>query len=102
MDLVKIAKALGSQSRCHLLSILDQAMSLAEIIDEYKKRGYDKLSRETIYRHLEKLVDLGFLGKRYSKEDKLLLYNQVYDIICIDLVKCTATPRRIDGEDDKS
>ena len=74
MNMVKVAKALSSKIRCSLLRLSGESLSLSEIFQECLEYGLKPVRIETIYRHLEILVDAGLLEKQYYKNDKRVKY----------------------------
>lgn len=89
MDFQDTLKALAAPTRQKLIELLSKYRNLSavEIFKAYNKE-YDKnLTRDTIYRHLEKLVEVEILEKEYITSEKRLVYNLKVKVLTIDLEK---------------
>lgn len=72
MDTAKILTALDSDLRREILMILAEEPSTAlEVLTRLKKKGLEVKYRETVYRALEKLVEVELVEKFYIKEKGL-------------------------------
>lgn len=90
MDITKVCKALGSDTRLKILKILaDKKLSAAKVYKEYSKRFHGKIHRESIYRALEKLVDAEILGKEYNKKEKEIVYVLKHRELTINVIDQT-------------
>lgn len=86
MDAVDAGKALSNNTRVRLLQILsDESLSATEAKEKHNTRFDEDTRRESIYRELEKLVELGFLNKDYDSEEKSLVYTLRFDSITVYL-----------------
>jgi len=87
MKTIDLGKGLSNRTRVNLLKILSRESCSA--VDAYRKyvKLYDDKHRETIYRELEKLVDLKIIEKTYDEKEKQLLYSLPYEKICITIGK---------------
>ncbi|MGY5871804.1 MAG: helix-turn-helix domain-containing protein [Candidatus Thorarchaeota archaeon] len=74
MNISDIGKVLSSNTRCRLLVLLEKSLSLNEIYNKYREEDQKTLRKETIYRHLESLVDSGLVEKKYYQDDKRVKY----------------------------
>ncbi|TXT54530.1 MAG: hypothetical protein BAJATHORv1_60026 [Candidatus Thorarchaeota archaeon] len=89
MEMCKIGKALSSEVRCFLLTILEIPLSLSGICDTLEKMGIYRLRRETIYRHLEILTNAGLVEKEYHRTDKILKYTTIKGNMILNLLEGT-------------
>jgi Fe2+ or Zn2+ uptake regulation protein len=87
-DICKLAKILSSETRLRLIKILsnEKRLSAVEVYNIYKRLYDDVKHRESIYRELEKLVDVKILTKEYDKRMKKLVYKLHTKEIIIDLL----------------
>lgn len=76
MDLSTFGSALSNPTRVELLSLLsDTSGTASDLADRYNERYDDTKHRESIYRELEKLVEVGLLDKEYDTEARELQYS---------------------------
>jgi len=81
----KLFTILSSQLRLEVLKILaEEPENVANVMKKLKARGVDIKYRETVYRALEKLVDVGLVGKFYDRE-KGLCYKLLVKSICVEI-----------------
>jgi len=87
MAIDEICKALGSETRLRILEILaNGGMSSVKVYHEYSKKFHDKKQRESIFRALQKLVNVNILEKVYDDKKKEIIYKLKAKEITIDLV----------------
>jgi Fe2+ or Zn2+ uptake regulation protein len=90
MDLLMLVQALDDTTRLELLKILSRRpKTVNEVSQELKKIGKHVKYRQTVYRALEKLLDVGLLDKHYEK-GRGLVYRLRYRKIYLDLKKMEA------------
>ena len=86
MNVITILKILASDRRLKLIRILDRTNQTA--IELYRKFNseYGAIGhRETVYRDLEMLRDVGIVTKNYDRKAKKLYYNLSAEQIAINL-----------------
>lgn len=85
METGKVIAALDSDLRRQILKILSkEAMTVVQVLEELKKRNGQVKYRETAYRALEKLLEVGILDKSYIR-NKGLCYKLIVRRITIDI-----------------
>jgi Fe2+ or Zn2+ uptake regulation protein len=87
MDVDKTISALNSKLRREILKVISkEPMTVIQVLEELKKKGFEVKYRESVYRALEKLVDSELVEKCYIKE-KGLCYKLKAKLITVDLTK---------------
>jgi len=87
MDIAKISSAINSDLRREILKILtERPLTVLEVLNKLKNKGFDVKYRETVYRALEKLVDAELVEKFYVKE-KGLCYKLFLTRMTIEITK---------------
>ena len=80
----KIAAALSNEVRQRILEVLgSREMTAKQVHESIHGVKY----RDTIFRHLELLKEVGILSKHYDDKTKQLKYRIIIDIITIRLLK---------------
>lgn len=87
MDFQDTLKALAVPTRQKLIKILSKSsnMSSISLFKAYNKDYEENLTRDTIYRHLEILVEVNILEKKYISSEKSLVYNLRVNVLIVDL-----------------
>jgi len=85
MAVSKIIRALNSDLRREILKIIMvEPKTVAEILRDLERRGFEIKYRTTVFRALEKLVDAG-LVKKYYIQGRGLCYRSLYTCITINI-----------------
>lgn len=88
MDIVELGKALSNQTRVHIILLLaGSPSSTASLHQKYTTKYDESKHRETIYREVEKLVEIGLVDKNYDSNSKTFIYTLNYESIEIDLLE---------------
>ena len=86
MQLNELAKALSSETRLKIIKILsEKELSALEVHEVYERTYKEGKHRESIYRELEKLVEVNILKKIYNEKEKKIVYKLAIQKIVIDL-----------------
>ncbi len=92
MDLMEVGKALSNETRLRLLQLLaDKSDSASGVHERYVNEYDDRKHRESIYRALEKLVEVQILTKEYQKESGLV-YHLANEQLVVDLRELSVEP----------
>ena len=87
-NIKKISRLIGSSIKLELSFIIStNKLSLAEVVEIYKKNYGEIKNRETIYRILESMLKSEILDKEYDKTRKVLVYFLKSSKIEIDFVE---------------
>lgn len=94
MDITELGKAVSSKTRVRILQLLSENSYTAsglhkKYIDEFD----DDKHRESIYRELENLVDLGLLEKEYESKNSSLIYRLEDLRYIVDLSESEVNPK---------
>jgi predicted transcriptional regulator len=84
-DIRKYCKELSNHIQLNLLEILSTKMSLNEIIEIMAIQKNRHVYRETIYKKLECLINLGIVKKEYNQNKKKLVYYVIQNKIVLNL-----------------
>lgn len=85
VDISDLGIALSNPTRVNLLQLLsDSNYEASEAHEVYNRTFKQGKHRESIYRELEKLVDIGLAEKDYNQEEKRLVYSLPYEFAKVD------------------
>lgn len=86
MDIIEVCGALSNDTRLRLIEILNEegAMSSKQAHEEFARR-YNSHRRESIYKALETLVNVGLLTKYYDQEKGKIMYDTGIQRLVINL-----------------
>ena len=88
MDIDKRISCLNSETKISICLMLeDQKLSLPQIVSKIQKDSNKKVNRETIYRSIESLRDIGIVGKDYFPDERKIKYFLKIKKIELDFLK---------------
>jgi DNA-binding transcriptional ArsR family regulator len=93
MDVTEVGKSLSNETRVKILRLLsDGPRASIETYQKYEKRYGEGKHRETIYRELENLVDVGILKKEYNETAGQIEYRLKHECLLVELDEGIVTP----------
>lgn len=102
VDISRIGSALSNPTRVNLLQLLSEGdYGAVEAYEVYNDTFEDEKHRESIYRELENLVDVGLIEKDYNQDRKQLTYSLHYRTVKIGLEDGKVEFRRVRNNSDQ-
>ncbi|MHA1248895.1 MAG: ArsR/SmtB family transcription factor [Candidatus Helarchaeota archaeon] len=85
MMIIKVLKALSSKTRLRIINLLtSKELSAIEIYRLYIMKYNERISRESIYKATEKLVNANLITKNYDRKNKKIVYKLNFEKLEID------------------
>lgn len=93
MEITEVGKALSNETRTKILHLLANGpLSAVQTFEHYRDEYEDEKHRESIYRELEHLVEVGLLAKGYNETEGQIEYELNRRELSIDLTAGTVEP----------